>query len=159
MDNNLPIKFSWGVFCRRVIIDKETGEASIIDIIPALKLEQIFPIKVDNDKPNVFLPLGQIYATTLFERLDLPENEINEHLSIEFLQSGQESIFIEANVLIKTMQFSAFINLNLGNLPLVVSPLLGVFDYTFEIIYRIKDQELGRIILPVKVEFKSLEDK
>jgi hypothetical protein len=159
MNNKLPIKFSWGVFCRRVITDKETGEASIIDIIPALKLEQVFPIKVDNDNPRILLPLGQIYATTLFERSDLSENEINQHLNIEFLQLGQESILIEANILMRSTEFSTFINLNLGDLPLAVSPVLGVSDYTFEIIYRVNDQELGKVILPVKVEFKSLEDK
>jgi len=157
MDNNLQIKFCWGTFCRRVIIDKDTGEVSIIDIIPALNVEQIFPTKPDNDNQKLIASLGKIYVAALFEKVDLPNTEINENLNIELLQTGLSPVSIQTNILIKSTESSTFINLNLGDLLFTTSS--DISEYNFEVIYRLKEQELGRVVMPVRVEFKSLDNE
>ncbi len=95
MDNNLPVKFLWGVFCRRVITDRDTGEISMIDIMPALNLEQIVPIKIDDKIPEFSINLGKSYVTALIEKSDFDGHEINKELSIEFVQSGLKSVFVK----------------------------------------------------------------
>jgi len=157
MDNNLQIKFSWGTFCRRVIIDKDTGEVSMIDIIPALNVEQIFPVKPENDNQKLIASLGKIYVVALFEKVDLLNAEINKNLNIELLQTGLPPTSIQTNVLIKSTESSAFINLNLGDLLFTTS--LDVSEYNFEVIYRVEEQELGRVVMPIKVKFKLLDNE
>lgn len=157
MDNNLQIKFSWGTFCRRVITDKDTGEVSMIDIIPALNVEQIFPIKLENDNQKIIASLGKIYIAALFEKVGLPDAEINENLNIELLQTGLPSASIQTDILIKSTEFSTFINLNLGDLLLTTSS--DISEYNFEVIYRVKEQELGRVVMPVRVKFKLLDNE
>ncbi|MFM7602369.1 MAG: hypothetical protein ACKO7R_14425 [Pseudanabaena sp.] len=159
MENNPKIKFSWGTFCRRVIIDKETSEVSIIDVVPALNIKQVAPIKLGPESPNIIISLGRIYVTALFEKLDSFNTDVNETLNIEFSQIGLKSASFKADVLIKETELTTFINLDFGDLPLVVPSSLDVFNYNFEVIYRVKTQEIGRVVLPVRAEFKLLEDK
>lgn len=157
MDNNSQIKFSWGAFCRRVIIDKDTGEVSLIDIIPALNVEQVSPIKLENDNQKLIGALGQIYVASLFEKVEWSDTDINEKLNIELLQTGLPSLSMQADILIKNIESSTFLNLNLGNLPLTTS--LDISEYNFEVIYRLKEQELGRVVMPVRVKFKLLDNE
>ncbi|HBC40887.1 MAG TPA: hypothetical protein DCZ88_03010 [Pseudanabaena sp.] len=159
MDNNLPVKFLWGVFCRRVITDRDTGEISMIDIMPALNLEQIVPIKIDDKIPEFSINLGKSYVTALIEKSDFDGHEINKELSIEFVQSGLKSVFVKTNLNIRSTDNSTFVNLDLRDLILTINSLDYDFDYSFEVIYRIQEQELGRVKLPVKVKFKALEDE
>ncbi|TYQ25557.1 hypothetical protein PseudUWO311_15130 [Pseudanabaena sp. UWO311] len=157
MDNNLQIKFSWGTFCRRVIIDKDTEEVSLIDIIPALNVEQVSQIKLENDNQKIIASLGQVYVAALFEKVDCSDDEINEKLNIELLQTGLPSVSMQVDILIKSIESSTFLNLNLGNLLLTTS--LDISEYNFEVIYRLKEQELGRVVMPVRVKFKLLDNK
>ena len=157
MDNNLQIKFSWGTFCRRVIIDKDTGEVSMIDIIPALNVEQISLIKLENDNQKIISSLGKFYVAALFEKVGLPDAEIKEDLNIELLQTGLPSTSIQTDILIKSTQSSAFLNLDFGDLPLTAS--LDISEYNFEVIYRVKEQELGRVVMPIRVKFKLLDNE
>lgn len=155
MDNNSQIKFSWGTFCRRAIIDQNTGEMSIIDIVPALKVEQVVPFNLDSDNLKLSIPLGTMYLTSVFQRLDDSDNEISEDLSIEFSQTGLPFVVIEVKAFIRNTDSSIFINLDLKGLLLTITSL-DVSSYSFEVIYRVHGQELGRLILPVAVKFKLL---
>ncbi|MEI6327701.1 MAG: hypothetical protein WCP16_00610 [Pseudanabaena sp. ELA645] len=158
MDNNSQIKFSWGTFCRRAITDQNTGEMSIIDVVPALEVEQVVPLNVNSDDLKVPIPLGTMYLTSVFKRLDDSDNEISEDLSIEFSQTGLPSVLIEVKAFMRSTDSSVFINLDLQGLLLIVTSL-DVSRYSFEVVYRVRDQELGRLILPVVVKFKLLNDE
>ena len=158
MDNNSQIKFSWGTFCRRAITDQNTGEMSIIDVVPALEVEQVVPLNVNSDDLKVPIPLGTMYLTSVFKRLDDSDNEISEDLSIEFSQTGLPSVLIEVKAFKRSTDSSVFINLDLQGLLLIVTSL-DVSRYSFEVVYRVRDQELGRLILPVVVKFKLLNDE
>lgn len=158
MDNNLPIKFSWGTFCRRAVIDEQTKEISAIDITPALRVELV-QFQLDANNARIPISLGRIYAIALFERVDNSNNEINESINIEVVQTGFNSLPIEGKITIKSTESSEFVNLNLENLVLNISSEKSSNNYSFEVIYKLHNQELGKIVLPVKVELKSLEDK
>jgi hypothetical protein len=163
MANNSPIGsqvgFSWGAFCLRVIQDQNTGLVSIIDIIQGLQLEQVVATNLDPDNPkSIAISLDSMYVTSLFKRLDNSNNEIDEDLSIEFLQTGLPSVVFQVKASMRSAELSTFINLNLSGLSLIVTPLKGS-NYTFEVIYRMQGQELGRLILPVTVEFKLLDNE
>ena len=155
MDDVLPVKFAWGVFCRRTITDKETGELSIIDVVPALKVEQINPPNLDVNNPKLLIGLGRMYVTALFQRVGNSDAEINEDLIVEFLQPDSEVIYVNAKITIRSLEISAFINLNLGELILNVSSLQEFYDRKFEVAYKVRNQELGKILLPVDIKFQS----
>ena len=158
MSNDFPLKFSWGLFCHTAITDKDTGQVSIINIIPSLKIEQIKDFNLDSNNPNILLSLGKMFVVGLFERLNNLGSEINESLDIELLQVGLPTVVVPAKISIKKTEYSAFINLNCEDLILNISPLQDIADYKFEVIYKNKNQELGRVILPVEVIFKSIEE-
>ncbi|MFN9670919.1 MAG: hypothetical protein ACK573_19315, partial [Pseudanabaena sp.] len=66
---------------------------------------------------------------------------------------------VKTNLNIRSTDNSTFVNLDLRDLILTINSLDYDSDYSFEVIYRIQEQELGRVKLPVKVKFKALEDE
>lgn len=155
MDKKLPIKFSWGVFCHKAITDQDTGEISLISVIPSLKIDVVRTEVNDLNKINI----GKLHAIALFERLDNSSIEINENITIEVLQSGFEARIIKGKIFIEPTDNSIFVNVKLEAVFLNASSIQDSSNYAFEVIYKIQDQQLGKIILPVKVKFKSLDGK
>lgn len=156
MDKKLPIKFSWGVFCQKAITDQDTKEVSIISVIPSLKINvgRIETIDLDS---NLNISLGRLDAIALFERLDDSTVRINEDVTIEILQPSFEARKIEGEIVVEPTEDSIFVNVKLEGVFLSVSPLQEFSNYSFEVIFKAKNQQLGKIVLPVKVKFESLE--
>ena len=155
MSNSLPIKFSWGLFCRRAIIDKDTGELSAIDIIQALTVEQIDVItEILNPNTNIAISLGNLHAIAFFEREDDSIDEINELLNFELTQSGFSTSSFAGEITLKSSEPSTFINLKLGSL--VLNGSMQIPEYTFTVGLKIRDCYLAKLVLPVKVKFKLL---
>ncbi len=156
MNKKLPIKFSWGVFCQKAITDQDTKEVSIISVIPSLKIDVGRHETISPDS-NINISLGKLHAIALFERLDDSTIKINEDLTIEILQPSFETTTIEGEVIVEPTEDSIFINVKLEGVFLSVSSLQESSNYSFEVIFKIKNQQLGRIVLPGKVKFESLE--
>lgn len=156
MDRELPIKFSWGIFCQKAITDQDTKEVSIISVIPSLKIDvgRIESIAPDS---NINIGLGNLHAVALFERLGDSTIRINEEVTIEILQPSFEARKIEGVIVVEPTEDSIFVNVKLEGAFLSVSSLQESSNYSFEVIFKVKDQQLGKIVLPVKVKFESLE--
>lgn len=156
MDKKLPIKFLWGVFCHKAITDQDTGEVSLISVTPSLKIDVV---RIETNDLNPKINIGRLHAVALFERLNNSTIEINENVTIEIFQSGFETRIIEGKIVIESTDNSIFVNVKLEGVFLNVSSIQDSSDYSFEIIYKIQDQQLGKIVLPVKVKFKSLDSE
>ena len=156
MNKKLPIKFSWGVFCQKAITDQDTKEVSIISVIPSLKID-VGRHEIISPDSNINISLGKLHAIALFERLDDSTIKINEDLIIEIRQPSFETTTIEGEFIVEPSEDSIFINVKLEGVFLTVSSLQESSNYSFEVIFKIKNQQLGRIVLPVKVKFESLE--
>ena len=156
MNKKLPIKFSWGVFCQNAITDQDTKEVSIISVIPSLKID-VGRHEIISPDSNINISLGKLHAIALFERLDDSTIKINEDLIIEIRQPSFETTTIEGEFIVEPSEDSIFINVKLEGVFLTVSSLQESSNYSFEVIFKIKNQQLGRIVLPVKVKFESLE--
>ena len=155
MDKKLPIKFSWGIFCQKAITDQDTKEVSMISVIPSLKID-VGRIETIVPEPNINIGLGSLHAVALFERLANSTSRISEDVTIEILQPSFEARKIEGEIVVEPTEDSIFVNVKLEGVFLSVSSQKSS-NYSFEVIFKFKNQQLGKIVLPVKVKFESLE--
>jgi hypothetical protein len=156
MDKELPIEFSWGIFCQKAITDQDTKEVSIISVIPSMKIDVGRIETIDSDS-NINISLGKLHVVALFKRLDDSTIRINEDLIIEILQPNFEAVNIEGEIVVEPTEDSIFVNVKLEGAFINVSALQESSNYSFEVTFKIKNQQLGKIVLPVKVKFESLE--
>jgi hypothetical protein len=81
----MPISLVWSIFCRRAIIDRDTGQCSIIDIIPYLKIEGPFSSLFLQNNTVSYIGLGDITLISLFSRTDDLENDFTSNSEVELL--------------------------------------------------------------------------
>ena len=97
-------------------------------------------------------------VVAFFERVDGSSNKISESLNIEFSQSGFEPKSVKVEVIVESENTSAFINLGFEELTLIVPYTQQSSNHFFEVVYKIQEYQLGKLLLPVNVDFKILEE-
>jgi len=157
MNYNLPIEFLWGTFCRRGIVDSRTGTASMIDIIPGLRIaSQIDAKTLALDHPQMLnIPFGNVAAFALFGRTNQNPSErqekIAESLIVDFSIPGSGSQSSEIPILIEPEQDSTFVIFAFENASVSVPFEEGFYKQLFEVDYKLKEFDLGKINLPVYI--------
>ena len=153
MNNDLPIKFSWGTFCRRAIVDRETQETSIIDIMPGLKLEIAKPPQ-NIDNPNILLNLNKMAVVALFNKLGSSDIQVDEILNVEISTPGNEAQTFSVPIIINNDMNNTFVNIILDPATLLITSTEQIYsNYIFEVNYKLKNQLLGKVSLPVEVKY------
>jgi hypothetical protein len=160
------IKFVWGTFCRKAIVDKETNDTSIIDLLPGLQvsipLASSFGIDADsveslpNDSKVIWVAIGKITLLSEFSRQqeETTNNyleKIREELNIELLLPDLDKQIVDVSILIEDGKTSTYSILVLDSVNIAVPSQAGSYQRNIEIIYKIEDLELGRVKLPVAI--------
>jgi hypothetical protein len=145
----MPIKFKWGVFCRRAIVDRESGEASLIDILPAIKTDISFD-SAESKSEKITASLGRMFVASLFEK-ELPFEHLDVSLSLEGSFPGIQLEPIDLPFVIEKESNASFFILSLENPALVLPKAEGVSNHICFFSYKVKGNELGRVELPVTV--------
>jgi hypothetical protein len=153
MNNNPPIKFLWGTFCRRAIVDRETQETSIIDIMPGLKLEIAKPAQ-NTDHASLLLNLNKMAVVALFNKLDGSDSQVDEILNVEISTPGSETQTFSIPIIINHDKNNTFVNIILDPATLLITPTEQIDpNYIFEVNYKLQNQHLGKVSLPVEVKY------
>jgi hypothetical protein len=151
MNNNPSIEFLWGTFCRRAIVDRETQETSIIDIIPSLKFEIAKPPQ-NTDNPNILLNLNKMAVVAVFNKLGGSDIQVDEILNVEISTPGSETQTLSLPIVINNDKTNAFVNVILDPATLITSTEQIYSNHIFEVNYKIKNQHLGKVSLLVEVK-------
>lgn len=155
MNNNPPINFLWGTFCRRAIVDRDTQETSIIDIIPGLKLEIAKPPQ-NTDNPNILLNLNKMAVVAVFNKLGGSDTQVDEILNVEVSTPGSEAQTFSVPIIINNDKNNTFLNIVLDPATLLITSTEQIYsNYIFEVNYKLKTQHLGKVTLPVEVKYLS----
>lgn len=149
----MAIKFKWGVFCRRAIVDRESGETSLIDILPSLKTEVSFSSIQNISSDEVTLSLGRMSVASFFEKKLI--SEVSEAVEVNLNVKGSFP-----GVPLEPMDFpfsidkglnSSFFVLTLENPVLVVPKVEKISYYTCSFSYKLQGSEIGKVELPITV--------
>ncbi|PZO42139.1 MAG: hypothetical protein DCF19_07810 [Pseudanabaena frigida] len=152
MNNTSPISFLWGTFCRRAIVDRDTQETSIIDIMPGLKLEIAKPPQ-NTDNPNILLNLNKMTVVAVFNKLGGSDTQVDEILNVEISTPGSETQNFSIPLIINNDKNNTFVNIILDPATLLITSNEQIYpDYIFEVNYKLKNQHLGKVSLPVEVK-------
>lgn len=154
MENEAPVRFLWGTFCKKAIIDRDTGSMSLIEIIPGLKSFVKLPYKNENSSEElseILLDLGAFDVVSTFGKKVNSHEELNIELELEAIfpdLGGKEfkiPLFIEAN------NDYTFFQGHISKLAFVVPPVEGLHPYSIQFCYRFENQEIGKVELPIHV--------
>ena len=152
MNNNSPINFLWGTFCRRAIVDRDTQETSIIDIMTGLKLEIVKPPQ-NTDNSNILLNLNKMAVVAVFNKLGGSDTQVDEILNVEISIPGSEIQTFSLPIVISNDKNNAFVNVILDPANLLITSTEQIYsNYIFEVNYKIKNQHLGKVSLLVEVK-------
>jgi hypothetical protein len=154
MSQDMPFEFCWGTFCRRILVDDSTKQASLIDIITAIK----YGINFDNKQVPDSLPvgLGSIGIVAFFRRKKL-QVAISEPISVKCLLPNiiKEIPQFDLNLEMTSDQDSGFLVINLDNLVLFPKFEEGLSSRVLKVIFSLNDLELACIELPIEITMST----
>jgi hypothetical protein len=118
----MPISLVWSIFCRRAIIDRDTGQCSIIDMIPSLKVEGPFSSLFLHNNTVRYIGLGDITLISLFSRTDDLENDFTSNAEVELLVPRSPIQKFNYSILFQNNNLFTYSIINLNDLVYTILP-------------------------------------
>ncbi len=155
MEQDIPIQFLWGTFCRKAIVDKATGSASVIEIVNGLQTTLKLPNNRENlsdSFPNVLVQLGELSTIAVFEKKIEFAKETNINLRAEIIFPGVEIPIVDIPVFIGTNQAHNHAIFNMANPYISVTPNDSISIYRGQVIYRFNEIEIAKISVSIVLD-------
>jgi hypothetical protein len=162
MEQDLPVQFLWGTFCKKAIIDRETQALSVIEVVPSLQSSLQLPNMQESysgSLPNLFISLGNLTAVAMFEKKTEPTKETKINLRAEMIFPGVDLPIIELPFYLDPNQTHGYAILNLENPYISVNPNEVISNYNCQIIYRINEIEVAKTDLFVNLKITFEEER
>jgi hypothetical protein len=161
MKNEVPVRFVWGTFCRKAIIDKDTGSMSLIEIIPGLK-SSVELHKSENsseESSQLLIDLGEIDIVSTFEKKANSREELKLELELEAMFPASVGTKITISLFIDADNDYTFFKSHISRLAFPVPMIEGSYPYSVQFCYRFENQEIGKVELPILVSVTALKEE
>lgn len=141
----VPIEFCWGTFCKDVL--SKNNERSLYSVSPSLRVE----LSLGGEPPEqIAFPIHPLGLFVVFRRRRGAGGLISEAIELERI--GFEGEMIEKpeiTVRLEPLETHSQQVFDFSGAMLSVSSAPGIYEQEYGIIFKIGNNELGRVELPI----------
>ncbi len=152
LENECPVEFHWGTFCRQALQEPGNTDFSLITVLPTLKMI----MKGSGPLPEI-IPLETMCVYTVFKRKPNFSGTLQIPLEIEIDFPGRKS---EAgrNILVLGPDHNFCQSVVKLINPAIAVPLkLGIQEFTCQTLLRFGNSEIASVLLPLTVEVSNVD--